>query len=221
VIEQRAVRASLRVNVTTEQKPSQNVLAVASGSRARLPIIVVGGHFDTVPASPGANNNGSGVGVMLELARALAKEQRADLRFVAFGAQEIGLIGSKTYVDRLSTDEKGRLLAMINVDMLAVGPTLTFAGSDDLVARALAIAERLQVGKVSRLSAPRTSQSDHVSFLNANLPALYVHRPDDPNYQTGQDRAQFIKNEALQNAGSVSLRLVEELLEKQAAGLSR
>ncbi|MCC6628467.1 MAG: M28 family peptidase [Chloroflexi bacterium] len=220
LLDQRPIRAALKVNVTTEQKPSQNVLAVAPGARSRLPLIVIGGQLDTVAASPGANNNGSGIGVILELARVLARDQRADLRFVAFGAQEIGLVGSRTYVERLTSDEKNRLVAMINIDMIAVGQTLTFAGTDELVTRALALAERLQVGKTARLAATqRTGQSDHLSFLSANLPAIYIHRPDDPNFQTGQDRAQFVKLEALQQAGLVSLRLVEQLLEKQSAAV--
>jgi aminopeptidase YwaD len=219
LLDQRPIRAALKVNVTTEQKPSQNVLAVAPGARGRLPLIVIGGHIDTVAASPGANNNASGIGVVLELARVLAREQRADLRIVAFGAQEIGQVGSRTYVESLSADEKNRLVAMINVDMIAVGQTLTFAGTDDLVNRALALAERLQVGKTSRQVATRTIQSDHLSFTAANLPAVYIHRPDDPNFQTGQDRAQFVKLEALQQAGLVSQRLVEQLLEKQAASV--
>ena len=157
------------------------------------------------------------MGVILELARALAREQRAELRFVAFGAQEVGQVGSKTYVERLTSDEKGRLTAMINVDMVAVGPTLAFAGAEDLVTRALGIADRLQIAKVTRLTAQRTAVSDHVSFISAGLPAIFIHRPDDPNYNTAQDRAQFVKIDALQSVGAVSLRLIEQLLERQAA----
>jgi aminopeptidase YwaD len=217
LVEQRTVRASLKVNVVTEQKPSQNVLAASPGSSGRLPIIIVGSHYDTLPVGPGANNNASGVGVMLELARALAREQRAELRFVAFGAQEVGQVGSKTYVERLTSDEKGRLTAMINVDMIAVGPTLAFAGAEDLVTRALGIADRLQIPKVTRLTTQRTAVSDHVSFINAGLPAIFIHRPDDPNYNTAQDRAQFVKIDSLQSVGAVTLRLIEQLLERQAA----
>ena len=217
LVEQRTVRASLKVNVVTEQKPSQNVLAASPGASGRLPIIIVGSHYDTLPVGPGANNNASGVGVMLELARALAREQRAELRFVAFGAQEVGQVGSKTYVERMTSDEKGRLTAMINVDMVAVGPTLAFAGAEDLVTRALGIADRLQIPKVTRLTTQRTAVSDHVSFISAGLPAIFIHRPDDPNYNTAQDRAQFVKIDSLQSVGAVTLRLIEQLLERQAA----
>jgi aminopeptidase YwaD len=216
-IDQRTVRASLKVNVTTEQKPSLNVVAVSPATRGRLPIIIVGAHYDTVPAGPGANNNGSGVGVMLELARVLAREQRGEVRFVAFGSNELGLVGSRSYVERLTSDEKSRIVAMINVDMVAVGPTMTFTGSEDLVTRALAIAERLQIPKVTRLTTQRTANSDHLSFSGAGIPAIYIHRPDDPNFNTAQDRAQFVKIDALQTAGAVCQQLVDQLLEKQAA----
>jgi aminopeptidase YwaD len=213
-----SLRASLRVNVTTELKPSYNVLAVAPGLPPQLPIIVIGGHYDTVPAGPGANDNASGVAVMLELARVLAKEQRAELRFVAFGAEEVGLVGSKAYVEALTSAEKSRMVAMINLDMVAVGPTLAFSGSEALVARALAITESLQVPRTARLGASqRTANSDHLSFIAAGVPALLVNRPEDANYHTGQDRAQFITPSGLQVVGNVGLRLLDQLLEKTPA----
>jgi Zn-dependent M28 family amino/carboxypeptidase len=109
------------------------------------------------------------------------------------------------------------MIAMINLDMLAVGPSMAIGGSEELVTQALAIAEQLRIDKVTRLSGPRLDASDHVSFRDAGIRAVFIHRPDDPNYHTAQDRAQFVKPEALQAAGNLSLRLIEQLLEKQAA----
>lgn len=214
---QRTVRASLKVNVATELKPSDNIVAMAPSGRPQRPIIIVGGHYDSVPAGPGANDNASGVAVMLELARVLAREDRVELRFVAFGAEEIGLVGSKAYATALTGAEKSRVLAMINLDMLAVGPVLTIGGSDDLVGQTVALAERLGIEKVQRLSGPRGTASDHQSFIEAGVPAVFIHRPDDANYHTAQDRAQFVKVDALQTAGTLSLRLIDQLLEKPRA----
>jgi aminopeptidase YwaD len=217
VQQQPAVQVQLKVNVATELKPSYNVLATAPNPSGRLPIIVVGAHYDTMAAGPGANNNASGVGIMLELARALAREQRADLRFVAFGAKEVGLVGSKAYVENLSPTERNRIVAMINLDMVGVGTVLALHGTEDLVARAMTIANGLNAGRVTRLTGARTTAGDHVSFMEAGIPTLFLHRPDDPNYQSGQDRAQFVKMDALESAGTVSLRLIEQLIDGQMA----
>lgn len=212
------VRARVETNLLMEQKPSFNVQAVTANAGSRRPIIVVGGHYDSVPAGPGANDNASGIGVMLELARLLAREQRAELRFVAFGAEEVGLIGSRAYVDQLTADERGRIVAMLNLDMVAVGPAIAVGGSDDLVALTLRQAEQLQLSRVVRLTNQRTGQSsDHVSFIAQNIPAVFIHRPDDPNYHTGQDRAQFVQPKSLQDIGTLSLYVLDQLIERLPA----
>lgn len=60
-------------------------------------------HYDSVPFSPGANDNGSGTSVMLEMARVLKSvPSDKEIRFIAFGAEELGLLGSSHYVDHLS-----------------------------------------------------------------------------------------------------------------------
>lgn len=211
------LRVSLRLNVTTESKASANLEGILPGrGLATRPIIIVGAHYDSVANSPGANDNGSGVGLMLEMARVMAREQRAEFRFVAFGAEEVGLVGSRAYIERLTAAERARILAMINFDMLAVGQGLMVAGSEDLVARTLRLAEQAQIPRVTRLgSSVRTAQSDHTSFLNAGISAIFFHRPEDPNYHSGQDRAQFVSLAALQTAGNLSARLIDNLVEQR------
>ena len=54
------------------------MIAVRPDLPANLPIVVVGGHFDSVPAGPGANDNASGTAVVLEMAQVLAGDRRAD-----------------------------------------------------------------------------------------------------------------------------------------------
>jgi hypothetical protein len=80
-----------------------NLIVERPGQRWPKQIVVVGAHYDSVAGSPGANDNGSGVATLLELARRLAKEQPArTLRFVAFANEEppffpTGQMGSRVY----------------------------------------------------------------------------------------------------------------------------
>jgi Zn-dependent M28 family amino/carboxypeptidase len=90
--------------------------------------ILVTSHLDAYRDSPGANDNGTGLGLMVELARALAEHAsslRAPIVLVAFGAEENGAIGSRAFV-RDHEAELGRIAAVVNLDSLggAVGPII-------------------------------------------------------------------------------------------------
>jgi hypothetical protein len=84
------------------------------------PAILVGGHFDSVPAGPGANDDGTGVASILELARVLSKYNwPLDIYFGAWNAEEIGLLGSRE-VANIMSERDIELLVHYNVDMLLV-----------------------------------------------------------------------------------------------------
>jgi Zn-dependent M28 family amino/carboxypeptidase len=73
----------------SQGKPVHNIVAENRGHAAEGEIVVVGAHYDTVLGSPGANDNGSGVAALLELARLLAdRPLPRTLRFVAFVNEE-------------------------------------------------------------------------------------------------------------------------------------
>ena len=72
--------------------------------RTKAPCLIIGAHYDAVPFSPGADDNGSGVAVLLEAARVLSRidrPSRLQVCFVAFAMEENGMIGSQHYVERL------------------------------------------------------------------------------------------------------------------------
>ncbi len=68
---------------------------IGTTSPSHRPSLLIGAHFDTVAGSPGADDNASGLAVMLEAARVLAAgEAAADVAFVAFDLEEVGFVGS-------------------------------------------------------------------------------------------------------------------------------
>lgn len=83
-----------------------------------LPPILIAAHYDAVPGCPGADDNATGVAVLLELARMFAKEPiKYPLRLIAFDMEEYGLIGSAEYAAMLQ-QEKQQLRLMISLEML-------------------------------------------------------------------------------------------------------
>lgn len=76
----------------------RNVVALPRARRDE-PLVLVGAHYDSVPRCPGADDNASGVAVLLAAARALSRSD-APVGFVAFNAEENGLLGSRDFVDR-------------------------------------------------------------------------------------------------------------------------
>jgi hypothetical protein len=115
---------------------SQNVVAFRPADLKRKaqprPLVIVGAHYDASTAGQGADDNASGVGVVLEVAERLAHFKiDYDVVFVAFGAEEVGLRGSAAFVDMMSEADVARSIAMINFDSLIFGDKLYIhAGSN-------------------------------------------------------------------------------------------
>jgi Zn-dependent M28 family amino/carboxypeptidase len=88
-------------------------------------MIMIGAHYDSVTVGHGADDNASGVAVLLELAETLRDTPTPyTLRFVAFGAEEVGPLGSDAYVEQLSREERRNTIAMINLDSVIAGDHL-------------------------------------------------------------------------------------------------
>jgi len=89
------------------------------------PRLVVGAHYDSVPGSTGANDNGAGVVVLLHWLRlALARPPHIPLEVVFFDLEELGQVGSRAYLEQVGAEN---VLAMINLDICGVGDTIVVA----------------------------------------------------------------------------------------------
>jgi aminopeptidase YwaD len=106
-----------------EGKTYRNILAEKRGTISPNKVFVLGAHYDTVPGSPGADDNSSAIAVLLEVARNIQKiSLRSTLKLVAFTLEECGYVGSVHYAE--SARERGeKILGMISLEMVGfTGP---------------------------------------------------------------------------------------------------
>jgi Zn-dependent M28 family amino/carboxypeptidase len=104
-----------KINGKTHQSP---ILNIDNNSSRKLPPILIAAHYDAVPETPGADDNATGVAVLLELARAFAiKPPRFPVRLIAFDLEEFGLLGSTAYAIQLQQNQQS-LRLMLSLEML-------------------------------------------------------------------------------------------------------
>lgn len=222
---------------------SENIIATKYGKFNQT--VIVGAHYDSVServcddgnVSTGAGDNASGVGVMLEAAEVLAEYKTlGTIKFIAFGAEEMGLWGSRYYADQMSDEEIANTVTMIDLDSVGVGDFFyVYAGLDDNPgwARDLSLKIGQRMGHDLRTS-PQSEYfdwgttgdwSDHVPFRLLGIPIAYFEwmnwdiEPDGgietDEYgwvmHTCMDNLSFINHEKLELTAEVVAALVFEL----------
>jgi alkaline phosphatase isozyme conversion protein len=183
---------------------SNNVIAVKPGRSQKE--VIVGAHYDSVNATQrstnvikdengnilypgmvatGACDNASGIGVMLEVAEMLKNvETNYTIRFIAFGAEEVGLRGSTYYASQMTPEQVNNTVAMINLDTLISGDFMyVYSGIDENVwvrEQALALADKLGMnvqtnpGLNEEYPAGTAGDwSDHAPFRKKGIPVAY------------------------------------------------
>jgi hypothetical protein len=206
-------------------KTSVNVVAERVGTTDDT--IVLGGHIDSKPPSPGGNDNASGVAVMLELARVLAVSDAAPtIRFVAFGAEEISgpvpddhHFGSRHYVAALSSADKARTEGMVSIDMVGYGGTFNVRNtgySKMTVVNSLKAWGKYSGEPLVYLKDP--GWSDHDSFEYKGIPAAWIEWRNDPVYHTARDTAAHVQYDRVERSGRLMRGWVLDLTEAEVAG---
>jgi len=176
---------SVHVLADVEQVETPTVNLIAESPGATEDVVVVGGHLDSVSRGPGINDNGSGAMLILEMARVVARDEIAltnPIRWVLWGGEELGLLGSLAYVRDLDDAEHARILANLNFDMVAspnpvrfvydgdgsetetVGPT----GSGQIEAMFL---EWFEAEGLETEATPFDGRSDYGPFIWSGIPA--------------------------------------------------
>lgn len=210
-----AIGTRITVNADSgmETITSQNVVGRIGGGECHA---YLGGHYDSVTVSPGANDNASGAAVVLEVARVNPVE---GLCVVLFGAEELGLFGSQNYVAHHLAGT-GRF--MLNVDMAGRFDGVSIVGDRDLTS---AILDAVEDGGIdSGLRAgrfPPGASSDHVSFEAVGVPAVTFNAGDDAAIHTAQDTFDRIQPEAVAMFVSAVDAALDALVEDHADALRR
>ena len=197
----------VQVTLTIEREViAHNVIARPDSGACRT---LSGGHYDTVPWAPGANDNASGSALVLELARAAAAAGLSGHCFVLFGAEEPGLLGSAFFVAELSDEEREALAAYINYDVVAGDAPPVLIGGEELLARAEALAARTGVDVASG-SLPENASSDHASFLDAGIPVLML-TTEFGLIHTEEDTFANLEPALLESIATLGFALLQEL----------
>ncbi|CAA9531807.1 MAG: Uncharacterized lipoprotein aminopeptidase LpqL [uncultured Solirubrobacteraceae bacterium] len=172
-----ARRVTVAVDATSERRTTRNVIADTPRG-AKPGTVMLGAHVDSVTEGPGINDNGTGVATLLEIAERMAEREAPGrrVRFAFWGAEELGLHGSRRYVRTLPDDRREALGAYINLDMTGSPNPVRFVYDSARAPRGSARIERVLRAhfRSARLAVDETGMrggSDHAPFLRAGVPA--------------------------------------------------
>ena len=214
-VHQFQVRGKVHQNLILNLIPEQGY------AQAQAPILI-GAHYDAVPGTPGADDNATGVAVLLELARYFSTvPARAPLRFLAFDMEEYGLAGSRAYAQWLKI-QKHKLRLMLSLEMLGyTAATQTYPAFLDrfypaegnfiaLVGNLWTIPDLRRLSRQIRqtgtpcewlpagfrgLILPDTRRSDHAPFWDVGYRAMMVTDTANlrnPHYHLPSDRLETL-----------------------------
>ncbi|TYQ27933.1 M28 family peptidase [Pseudanabaena sp. UWO310] len=205
------------------------ILEIAAKDGKQRSPIIIGAHYDSVAGCVGADDNGSGVAVLLEFAEHLSTHPvKYPIRLVAFDMEEYGLLGSDAYAKKLK-DEKQKLRLMISLEMLGycdrdsqqypAGLGKLYPNTGDFIGlignistipdlihfqhhlKPIVPCEWLPAGWRG-LAIPSTRLSDHAPFWDAGYNALMVTDTAfmrNPHYHQSSDRIETLDLEFLTN----------------------
>lgn len=192
---------------------SVNVIAEPVGFDPGRPHLVVGAHLDTVPQAPGAEDNASGISVLLELSRLASRaDTRLPVRFIAFGAEEprgegeaLHHFGSKLYVERLDGPAREAVRGMLSLDRVGVSapqvPVCTGGLGTLAVQQALLAAARAV--DVPAQPCDNTA-SDHWSFEQEGIPAARLGSVPYAGYHSASDVPSVVDRDQLDRVGRLA-----------------
>lgn len=196
---------------------SWNVVGLPPGFDESSPYLLLGGHYDSL-RGPGANDNATGIGVLLEIARALdARPAALPVVVVAFGAEERQPVaqiehhvGSRHYVAQMSEAARRALVAMVNLDMIGHGDTIICGrmseGPREGTERCLRQGERLGIAVRERIT---PDWSDNGSFLREGMNAAWLWTGElRCCYHNPRDTIEVVRPPDVERAGRLALAIL-------------
>lgn len=218
--------------VIQKREKTSNVVGMLAGSDPVLKdeFIVVGAHYDhlglggqgsgsrmpdTVAVHNGADDNASGTAMVMELAKkfgSLKTKPKRSIIFVAFSSEEIGLLGSKYFVNHPPVDIKS-MKTMFNYDMvgrfdkeknaISVGGTGTSAEADTILKQ-----HEKDLPFTVTHAPDGYGPSDHAAFYGANIPVFYFNSGVHTDYHTPFDDTEKIDFDNMKIIGDFSYNVI-------------
>ena len=218
-----------RLNINGYQTTQYNVVMIVQGTETGAGTVVVGAHYDSIGPdinnpdifAPGANDNGTGVAAIIEMARIMSQAPtRSSIIFVAFSAEEEGRLGSKAFVKYL-LDTNIDVISMINID--TIGNIQNFAGAvndselrvfsagpnDTSISRHLArnaefisFTQGLNMKLILEDAEDREGRyGDHFSFSERGIPAIrFIQAYEEKRNGDATDTIEFIEEDYFRRA---------------------
>ncbi|MCX6237451.1 MAG: M20/M25/M40 family metallo-hydrolase [Bacteroidia bacterium] len=228
------VTVSGQSDVVETTIPTRNVVMEIPGSDKTLKnqFVIIGAHFDhlgmggggsgsrvpdTLGVHHGADDNASGVGMILELAQKLAatpKSHKRSILVISFAGEEEGLLGSKRFVDN-STVDLNKVNAMVNLDMVGrlnenSQVQIGGVGTADSFKKIIYASTDTTVLKLT-LSEEGYGPSDHASFYGKNIPVLFVTSGAHLDYHTPADTWDKINYQGMVKISDVAYKIIVDL----------
>jgi len=228
-----------KVRVVVESKEmkvkSQNVIGELKGDVRPEEVILIGGHYDTVLEVSGAGDNAGGTAITMELARVFKeKGTRRTMRFIAWGCEEIGLVGSYDYARKLREEseklkkekpddevetELDKIKLCINLDVHGAflgSNAASILGPPELTASVKLLSK--ETGSVYEVREAVYS-SDGTSLSGVGIPSVSFSRGGGSNVfmHSIEDNIRWLKPQALQVQGEFAEWFVTRYVAEAAA----
>lgn len=194
----------LYVDAVIEERETYNIISETKEGDPNN-VIILGAHLDSVQEGPGVNDDGSGSSALIEIMGSFKKYKgfKNKVRFIWWGAEESGLIGSLYYTRTLPEEERDKIRFYFNYDMIgSINPKfdvyLSENPADEYGAKLLE--DYLLEQGFPATRAPFGTGSDYVGFLEIGVPSSGLHTgtpPFDPCYHLACDNIDNINWDAL------------------------
>ncbi|MFH8973115.1 M28 family metallopeptidase [Streptomyces sp. NPDC017890] len=173
---------------TASGRTGYNLIADWPGGDANQ-VVMAGSHLDSVSSGPGINDNASGSAAVLETALAVARsghQPAKHLRFAWWGAEELGMVGSRHYANSLGSAGRAKISGYLNFDMIGSPNAGYFVYDDDPTIEKTFKDYFTGLGISTEIETEGDGRSDHAPFKNAGVPVGGLFTGADHRKTTAQ-----------------------------------
>ncbi|MDO4337697.1 MAG: M28 family peptidase [Eubacteriales bacterium] len=207
-------------------KRGTNIIAEKAGSSSDRTLII-SAHYDTCENSPGANDNASGVAVLLNAARMYSqKDYPFNIRFICFSGEEAWFAGSRYYVSSLEDSGYDNIMGVINIDSVAEKSNLDYwvmvSEGKEVVDESGTVDFEPIANEISELITKKTEyqlvcqmNSDHYPFSLLGIPAVTITQDlsEELHINSSEDTMSYIDSNRLVEVFST----VDDIIQKETA----